>query len=96
LKSHAFELLLNLPLLFVQLILPILLLLQLLFQLLLLPEGLLGTAALIQSSALQSSARIRLFGANRSGKHGEAEQEAGCFDHNFAPICHNHRVCSSR
>jgi len=46
LESHAFELLLHFPLLFVQLVLSLLLLLQELLQALLLPQSLLIIAAL--------------------------------------------------
>ncbi len=73
LKSQGFELLLNFPLLFVQLILPLLLLLKQFFQALLLPERLQITAALNQARALQSSAGIRLFGVYRSGKNAKTE-----------------------
>ncbi len=76
LQPHAFQLLLNFPLLFVQLILTLLLLLKLLFQLLLQSKSLLIIAALSERRTLQSSTRICLFGANRSGKNGRKEQEA--------------------
>jgi len=76
-------LLLNFPLLLVQLVLSLLLLLKLLLQALLLSKRLLITAALSQISALQSSARIHLFGADCSGKHRERDQQATWLDHNI-------------
>jgi hypothetical protein len=77
LKPHAFQLLLNFPLLFVQLVLSLLLLLQLLLQPLLLPEGLLITAALSQGGTLESSTGSCFFGANPCGENTETQQKAG-------------------
>ncbi len=67
--------LLNFPLLFVQLILPFLLLLKLFLQLLL-PESLLIEAALGLGATLQSRTGIGLFGVNRRGRNRKTEQEA--------------------
>jgi hypothetical protein len=73
-------LLLNLALLFVQLVLSLLLFLNPLFQLLL-SKSLLIIEALIQAGTLQSSTCIGAFGANRFGRNAESEQEEGCFHH---------------
>jgi hypothetical protein len=66
-------LLLNFPLLFVELVLSLLLLLKELLQTLLLSQRLLITAALSQVRTLHSGTRICLFGANRSGKDRDTE-----------------------
>jgi hypothetical protein len=90
LLSHAFQLLLDFPFLLVQLVLSLLLRLQLLFQPLLSLERLLITAALGQCGALQSSAGICLFGANRSGKDTKTKQQASRFHRYSAPFYPNH------
>lgn len=87
LQPHVFQLLLHLPLLFVQLVLALLLLLKPLLQNLLLSKGLLITAALSQARALQTGTRVCLFGVNSPGKNSEAEQEATWFHRRNPPIC---------
>jgi hypothetical protein len=94
LKSHAFQLLLNFPLLFVQLVLPLLLLLQLLLQALLLSKRLLIAAALSQAGALQSSTRICLFGANRSGKKPRQSKRQPGFIVSY-PLPFRHPSCNA-
>jgi len=77
LEAHAFQLLLNLPLLLIQLVLPLLLRLNLLLLLIqLLPKKLLLIAlALTQCGTGQTYTRIRLLGMSRNEANGKGKRQ---------------------